>query len=343
MLNLLFAGVILIGPFVGQVSETFEAHPQTLQKTCVPDRVFGGRADLCVRGDTTGFGNCTIASKFTSAACTTNPQAGTKFLWTQTSGFPSSYVDIIFDEPVIRFGGYFAYWNSSTGMTATFYSEDGNQIGAFPMAGLPDCIWTWNGFAFDTNLPCKRVKIQNAYWFGVEMDSLQADIATLQPGIDTCLPAGNSVIACPCSNMGIFGRGCANSVNNQGAKLTSVGNPSLSADTLVFTGAGMLPTTDCILVQVTPGTSYAYGQGVMCGIVHGRIFTKMSSAGSIVIPALGDQSISARAILRGDPLQPGMGRLYAIIYLDTAILGGCNNLPRNYYNTTQSQKITWSL
>jgi hypothetical protein len=340
MINLLFTGITLIGSFTGQYTEGFENHPSNLQQRCVNDHIFNNHATLCVGGEDEGAGNCTIASSFASQCCTTNPQAGTKFLWTQTSHYYSSYVEINFDEPVSRFGGYFAYWNCSTGMVATFYSENNTVIGTMPLTGVPACTWTWNGWQFDDNLPCKRVKIQNAYWFGIELDGLQMDFAPIQPGMDTCFPNTPGVATCPCSNLGTLGRGCGNSANSTGARLTSAGVPSIAADTLVFTASGMPATASCTLLQLMPTNgSSIYQQGILCGtITVSRMFTRTATNGTVVLPGPGDVTISARASTKGDPLLMGMGRQYAIVY-SSAALPNCR--PTALNNVTQTQYILW--
>lgn len=344
MMNLLFAGITLVTvPFTGQYSEDFENHVRTKQLDCIPDRILGGAASLCVDGVGDGDGNCTITTSFTPLnCCTTTAQGGAQFMWTQTSHFDSSYVEIVFDEPAVRFGGYFtSSWTFSRGIYATFYAEDDTIIDSLPITVPTICGWAWNGFNFGPDMPCKRIRFQNDAWFGVLIDGLQMDRAPLQPGIDTCFPGKGTIIACPCGNNGELGRGCGNSANAQGAHLTSTGVASLAADTLVFSVIGEPLNSNSILLQIMPqARSVVYGQGVRCGGTRFvRLYSKVATNGSITMPGVGNLSISTTSAAKGKTLIPGTQQLYAIAYYDTSVFAGCP--ATSLQNITQSQLITW--
>lgn len=68
---------------------------------------------------------------------------------------------------------------------------------------------------------------------------------------------------CPCANNGLFGRGCANSVNSFGAQLAGSGTPSLSADTFVLSGSGM-PNGFVMYFQGTAAAQSGFGDGLIC-------------------------------------------------------------------------------
>lgn len=76
-------------------------------------------------------------------------------------------------------------------------------------------------------------------------------------------------IACPCSNGGIAGHGCANSVNANGALLAATGSASIAGDTLVLLASGMpngaVPPNFCTFFQGTSaGSGVVFGDGVSC-------------------------------------------------------------------------------
>lgn len=345
MLLAQIATIILIGPFTGTTTEGFESNPLLCkQKTCVPGRIFNGRADLCVSGDTAGAGDCTIAAslkwgEFPAMA----PKAGLGFLWTQTTNYPSSCVDIIFDEPVSRFGGYFGSWSIVAELDFTFYAEDGTLIQKIHDGNSPaNSVWTWQGFDFSGSGPVKRVRIGNSAWFGVSMDGLQADIAPLSQGTDTCFPGYSPVIACPCSATNKIPNGCANSAAPGGAHVGSSGVASLSADTLVLTGNKIVPGVQCSIVQAGLAlrtSSVIYGQGVSCwSSPPVRLFTGPAANGSITTPGLGQPAISLRSAQYGYPLTTGMAMTYCIVYRDPAAFGSC---AAGMLNVTNAHNIVW--
>jgi hypothetical protein len=160
-----------------------------------------------------------------------------------------------------------------------------------------------------------------------------------------CEPGAGSVAPCPCGNAaGSPGRGCDNSAATGGAALAASGDTELSADGLVFTTSGEMPSALSVLAQgsafVTNGA--VYGQGVRCvGGALKRLFTKSASGGSIVAPdfAAGDPPVSVRSAAKGDSIQPGQTRWYLVYYRDPNVLGGC--AATRTFNSTQTQQIAW--
>src|SRR5262249_50653571 len=68
------------------------------------------------------------------------------------------------------------------------------------------------------------------------------------PGTPFCPGDGTLATACPCSNFGAAGRGCANSQpSSTGALLESAG--TASPDSVVLTGSGEGPTALSIFLQ----------------------------------------------------------------------------------------------
>jgi hypothetical protein len=108
--------------------------------------------------------------------------------------------------------------------------------------------------------------------------------------------------ACPCGNAGAVGSGCANSLNSNGAYLTSSGNPWVSNDDFVLQASGM-PNAAALYFQ---GTQYTNGQS---GVVFGdglrcaggtviRLATKLNSAGASQFPDVGDPSVSVHGMVQ---------------------------------------------
>ena len=157
-----------------------------------------------------------------------------------------------------------------------------------------------------------------------------------------CYPSSGGVIACPCANPGLAGRGCDNSSATGGARLDASGTPSLAADTLQFTTSGEKPSATSIVLQgsVLLPNGVVFGQGVRCaGGSLKRLYSKTASAGSIHAPAAGDPSVSARAAALGDSISAGASRWYAVYYRDPVVLGGCP--AASTFNLTQTLAVVW--
>jgi hypothetical protein len=124
--------------------------------------------------------------------------------------------------------------------------------------------------------------------------------------------------ACPCGNSGAAGHGCENSAATGGAQLTSTGTPKISGDTLVLTSAGERPTSLSVVLQGDMEISPAiFGDGRRCaGGSLKRLYVKSASGGTVVAPAAGDPSISARSAALGDTLVPGSTRRIQVYYRD---------------------------
>jgi hypothetical protein len=162
-------------------------------------------------------------------------------------------------------------------------------------------------------------------------------------GTSFCDPGVGNTIPCPCGNPPAGpGHGCDNSSATGGAVLKAQGNPSLAADTLVFTTTGEKPSATSILLQGdnVSATGVPFGQGVRCvaGALK-RLYTKTASGGSIAAPDVTDVRVAARSAALGDNIPAGGVRNYMVYYRDPTVLGGCP--ASSTFNGTQAIAITW--
>jgi hypothetical protein len=141
--------------------------------------------------------------------------------------------------------------------------------------------------------------------------------------------------ACPCGNSGMSGNGCANSLFAGGAKLSSIGNQSVSADSLVLQGAGM-PNSSALYFQGTApqngGLGSVFGDGLRCaGGTVVRLATKTNASGASQYPGTGDPSVSVRGMV----VAPGV-RAYQVWYRNAAVF--CTP---DTFNLTNGLSVTW--
>jgi hypothetical protein len=160
-----------------------------------------------------------------------------------------------------------------------------------------------------------------------------------------CEPGVSGVMACPCLNPPSgAGRGCNNSETTGGASIFAAGNATLALDTLTFTTANQTAFGTTILMQGTAdnGGGVPFGQGVRC--VDGallRLYVKSpGGAGGILVPGVGDPSVSAAATALGDVIVGGQHRYYMAYYRDPVVLGGCP--PGATFNGTNAQDVIWN-
>jgi Tol biopolymer transport system component len=134
---------------------------------------------------------------------------------------------------------------------------------------------------------------------------------------------------CPCANNGSAGHGCQNSGGTGGGLLTATGVASLSADSVVVTSSGELPTALSIYLQGTSAIAPTiFGDGLRCaGGTLKRLYSKHAVGGTISAPQSGDPSISARSAALGDTIPLGATRVYQVYYRDANLVfcaGGFN-------------------
>ncbi|MBI5362741.1 MAG: hypothetical protein HZA53_06150 [Planctomycetes bacterium] len=138
----------------------------------------------------------------------------------------------------------------------------------------------------------------------------------------------------PCANSGASGRGCANSVNAQGAQLTATG--TTNPDTVVLHASGMPSLAYCLFLKGDAQTTgVLFGDGVRC--VDGaliRLRLKLSNAGAAAFPEVGDPLLSVRGAT-----PPGSATIgYYQTYYRNAAASFC---PPETFNVTNGWRIVW--
>jgi len=151
-----------------------------------------------------------------------------------------------------------------------------------------------------------------------------------------CLGDGTGM-ACPCSNSGGIGRGCANSSVMVGALMSSTGDPLLASDSLrlrvdgVGLGAGLIIQGTASLGQ---DQGQAFGDGLLCaGGQTQRLALLWPHAGSTHYPAIG--SLDLPISVQGAVSTPGT-RIYQYWYRDTATF--CTPAT---FNLTNGLSVAW--
>jgi hypothetical protein len=169
------AQITAVGPFTGPHTEGFEtqpASPGTLY-TCLPGRIFNGTADIC---DPTT--DSLVMPSFWSLFCIAMPHQGARYV----VGLEGP-LEITFDAPVTRFGGYFATVGGTDGALVTF-SDSSGPIGTAQMT-TDQCNWLWNGW--ESGVAFTRITIDGNSPFGdggyIHMDDLE-----YQSGSAPCYP-----------------------------------------------------------------------------------------------------------------------------------------------------------
>jgi len=156
-----------------------------------------------------------------------------------------------------------------------------------------------------------------------------------------CAGDGSLPTQCPCGNSGLTGRGCQNSANTGGARLSAVGSPV--PDTIVMTADGMLPTGSALFLQSATQVAggVVYGDGVRClGGTTRKIALRQALGGTASYPGVGDLSISARSAQLGDPIQAGSTRYYMVAYRDPNP-AFCPPPAGSTWNATGALQIVW--
>jgi hypothetical protein len=181
--------VAIIPPFTGPHTEGFET--QALQRDvlyeCLPGRIFAGTADLCDHQT-----RAIIVPTFWSLFCIAFPHQGERYVL----GLESP-VEIAFDSPAARFGGYFATVGGVDGGTVEFRSAGGVLVGTATLT-TDDCAWLWNGW--ESAAPFSRVRIIGNSPFSdggyIHMDDLE-----YSPAAPACYPNCDGSTAPPILNV----------------------------------------------------------------------------------------------------------------------------------------------
>lgn len=165
-------------------------------------------------------------------------------------------------------------------------------------------------------------------------------VESCSPATDLCFGDGTQG-ACPCSNSGAPGHGCANSGSASGALMSVTG--ATNPDTIVLTSSGERPTSLSIFFQGPAGLAVPVfaGDGLRCfGGTLKRLYVKNAVSGVVSAPQAGDPSITQRSAALNDPITPGTSRHYQIYYRDgTAAF--CPAPSGSTFNTTNGKSILW--
>jgi hypothetical protein len=329
--------VTTVAPFTGAEHEEFETLLNYPWPQCLPGRAFSNHGDVC-----TPAGPYCVDTFGWLLYCAIYPHNGSNGLFGSAQG----PVEVTFDAPAQRFGGYFGTNGFRPDGVANLYDSAGQLLASLPVTA-PACDWAWNGWDAGPGAKIQRVELigNDPYNGGglLQMDDFEYDPA-IPPGVDLCQPGIAGVLACPCANPSSGApRGCNNSAGTGGARLQSSGVASLASDSLVFTTNGERPTSLSIVLQGDNAiaSGQVYGQGVRCvGGLLKRLYVKSASGGSIVAPGPGDPSVSARSAAHGDPIPSGDDRWYLVYYRDPVVIGGCAST--STFNTTQTQRVGWN-
>jgi len=175
-----------------------------------------------------------------------------------------------------------------------------------------------------------------AGYIGDDIDALDV-LHDPEPGTRFCFGDGTGT-ACPCANFGAPGRGCANSVNPDGALLWANGFASISNDTMQLTASGMPGSTNAMLFQgtgtVNAGLGAVFGDGLRCaGGSVVRLLLRNANCGNrswgYAVP--GDPTIS----VAGGVTTPGV-RVYQAWYRNAAAF--CTP---NVFNVSNGYRVAW--
>jgi hypothetical protein len=230
-------------------------------------------------------------------------------------------------------------------------------MGADPADHYASRIWTWDGVqwtvlpgnmdGFNVNaLETTDLEHDGAPDFyvggqfrlanGVTSFNLAHFVVCGTQGGVACAGDGSGTV-CPCGNFGTVGHGCANSVNVNGASLSSSGLASTSNDTLVLIGEGM-SNGAALYFQgsstVASGMGAAFGDGLRCaGGTVIRLGVRTNVNGASQYPTGMSPGLSIRGMnVAGDV------RTYQTWYRNVASF--CTPAPFNLSNGLQ---ITWTM
>jgi len=250
--------------------------------------------------------------------------------------------------PGASFGRTKSY-EMSTGQTASHASLELFLFGSY--AGNTVTLEAWQGgqnVANDTIVIAGGFSVQHYHLqiSGVSFDHVRlmgggpsdsgvffglVDEVTIgSPAYDSICAGDGSLAPCPCANSGASGHGCENSAATGGAELSASG--STSPDSVVLTTDGELPHALSILLQGnTLIAPVPFGDGLRCaGGLLKRLSVKNAVNGTLLYPAAGELSITARSAQLGDTITTGSDRHYQTYYRDPdtsfCAIGGTYNI-----------------
>lgn len=212
-------------------------------------------------------------------------------------------------------------------------------------------MWTSGSYPID-NTPLSMITGSSGIWTLTIVDWASPDAGSITgwtlSGVDitgmvTPMCFGDATVnLCPCANNGAAGRGCQNSVTPGGARLTSTGEASLSADTLVLTSSGELATSISIFLQGNVEISpLRFGDGLRCaGGYLRRLYTKNAVGGVVTAPTGTELSVSARSNELGGRIPAFETRVYQVYYRDGSA-AFCPPPNGSTFNVSNGLKAFW--
>jgi hypothetical protein len=167
-------------------------------------------------------------------------------------------------------------------------------------------------------------------------------LACNHPGTPFCFGDGidpHVTTSCPCSNFGVAGHGCANSVYSAGGLLRTTGstlaNASTGTDALILQASSVRSTVIFLQGTAPVSAGAVFGDGVRCaGGSLIRLAVVASSGGAASYPGPGDDSVS----VRGHVTPNGAAtRYYQAYYRDPAP----SFCPSATFNITNGVALVW--
>jgi Fungalysin metallopeptidase (M36)/Fungalysin/Thermolysin Propeptide Motif len=155
-------------------------------------------------------------------------------------------------------------------------------------------------------------------------------------GTPYCFGDGSGT-ACPCSNLGPAGSGCANSIGAAG-NLIATGTASVTSDSLVLSASGMGSTVTSLFFQgslrVNGGAGSVLADGLRCAAgTSKRLGSKINAGGASAYPEIGDIPIS----IKGSIPAAGGTFYYQTWYRDLASFCSVDT-----FNLTNGVAVVWA-
>jgi hypothetical protein len=167
------------------------------------------------------------------------------------------------------------------------------------------------------------------------INGIQIEVEPPNPGAAFCFGDGTGN-ACPCSQNGNVGEGCANSSGTGGALLVGLGNPSLANDSFQIQITGVPGDKPGLILrtanQMNGGLGNPVGDGLICasGQSH-RSHVQVTSAGSTTFTDFDGTAFGTETIGVGIPTN------YQFWYRDT------DNTCNSSFNFSNAWATTWTL
>jgi hypothetical protein len=169
-------------------------------------------------------------------------------------------------------------------------------------------------------------------WF---VDDVRIETSAGVVGTGFCAGDG-SAANCPCGNFGAAGRGCASSLNAQGAELLASGTAHTNNDTAVLTASGVSGSVATFFQgsqQAAGGQGAVFGDGLLCtGIAIVRLKSVSTVGGNAQFPRANDVDLHSAGFVTTSGV-----RTYQVMYRDVA-----NYCTTSTFNTTNGWTLSWT-